>query len=69
MEPYMANIRTMQEGRIIGELITERPTLVFFWLPRSLSNQMARQAHTRDTVLVKKRESQTLPWWLGKKVG
>jgi hypothetical protein len=40
-----------------------------FWFPRNFSNNMDRQARTRDTVLVKSREmtgrSQTLPWWRG----
>jgi hypothetical protein len=35
---------------------TKRPTLVFFWDPRNLSNHMDRQAHTGDTVIVKSRE-------------
>ncbi len=43
--------------------------LVFFLLPRNLSNHMDRQARTRDTVLVNSREmtgkSQTLPWLRG----
>jgi hypothetical protein len=38
-----------------------------FWVPRSLSNHMIRQAH--NTMLVKRREitgrTQTLQWWLG----
>jgi hypothetical protein len=50
-------------------LNTERSKPVFFWLPRTLSNHMDRQARTGETVLDKSREmtgrSQTLPWWLG----
>jgi hypothetical protein len=40
----------------VKELNTERPTLVFFWLTRNLSNHMDRQARTGDTVLVKCRK-------------
>jgi hypothetical protein len=55
-------------GPIIKELITEKPTLVFFLVPGNLSNHMDRKVRAGDIVLVKSREmtggSQTLPWWL-----
>ncbi len=44
-------------------LNTKRPTLVFFWVPRNLSNHMDKQARTGATVLVKSRQR----WYVGSK--
>ncbi len=55
-------INSSQSPMLLGgfspaeRMYTKRPTIVFFLVPRNLSNHMIMQARTGDTVLVKSRE-------------